>query len=275
MSENYPDYRLPEELTGTILAEIVRAKMAELAGAKKECPEKSVRESLAKAGKAVSLKEALAEKSSAIIAEIKKASPSKGLLRPNFAPLKIAAEYRENGAAAISVITERPHFQGGLEILAGLRPHTDLPLLRKDFIIDPYQALEARAAGADAVLLIVALLEDTRLRRLREEIERLGMEALVEVHNEAELRRALRSGATLVGVNNRDLRTFEVSLDVSIRLSRLFPEGITAVAESGINTGEDIKRLAGAGYRGFLIGERFMRAESPGAALAELRSQCL
>jgi indole-3-glycerol phosphate synthase len=153
-----------------------------------------------------------------------------------------------------------------------LRCHTGLPLLRKDFIVDPYQILEARRAGADAVLLIAALLEASDLESLRLEAERLGMDALVEVHNEEEMRKALDTGAGFVGVNSRDLRTFEVSLDVALNLSRLIPPGIPAVAESGIRTSGDIRTLLSAGYRGFLVGEQLMRAPSPGEALRELRS---
>jgi indole-3-glycerol phosphate synthase len=151
-----------------------------------------------------------------------------------------------------------------------LRWNTALPLLRKDFIIDAYQILEARHAGADALLLLAVLLDSVALKNLRLQAERLGMEALVEVHNEAELQLALDTGATLIGVNNRDLRTFAVSLDVSLRLARMMPEGVLAVAESGIRTMEDLRRLSDAGYRGFLIGEHLMRSPSPGEALAEL-----
>jgi indole-3-glycerol phosphate synthase len=166
------------------------------------------------------------------------------------------------------VITEVHHFRGSLEILAMLRWQTDLPLLRKDFIIDSYQILEARRAGADAVLLIAALLESSTLEAFRLEAEQLGMDALVEVHNEEELRKALDAGADLIGVNNRDLRTFEVSMD----LARLLPSDVPAVAESGIRTADDIRRLLGAGYRGFLVGEQLMRSDSPGKALADLRA---
>ncbi len=157
-----------------------------------------------------------------------------------------------------------------MENLARLRWHTRLPLLRKDFLLDPYQVLEARHAGADAVLLIAALLDEASLRALRMEAERWGMEALVEVHAEDELRRALGSGATLVGINNRDLRTFEVSIETGTRLARLVPEGVVLVAESGIKTPADIALLREAGFRGFLVGEALMRAASPGAALRAL-----
>jgi indole-3-glycerol phosphate synthase len=264
------DYRLPEELRGTILEKIMHAKMHELAGAKIKLPALSIRDALEGAPEVRSLKSALKTRHPAVIAEIKKASPSAGLIRKDFEPVEIAREYQKAGAAAISVITEVHHFRGNLEILARLRWNTNLPLLRKDFIIDGYQVLEARHAGADAVLLIAALLDASALTSLRKEVEEHGMDALIEVHNETELRRALDSGATLVGVNSRDLRTFEVSFDVFFNLARLFPKDVIAVAESGIQNADDIRRLAEVGYRGFLVGEHLMQAASPGAALAEL-----
>jgi indole-3-glycerol phosphate synthase len=270
MLQSASDYRLPEALNGTILEKIMHAKVHELIGASKKLPAVSMESVLDRAPEIRHFKNALKAHSPAIIAEIKKASPSAGLIRPDFDPVKIAHEYQESGAAALSVITEVQHFQGGLEILASLRWNSSLPMLRKDFIIDPYQILEARHAGADAVLLIAVLLDDECLRSLRTEAERLGMEALIEVHNEFELNRALESGATLIGVNSRDLRTFDVSLEVALRLAPKLPQGVLAVAESGIRTADDLKRLSGAGYRGFLVGEHLMRAPSPGKALAEL-----
>jgi indole-3-glycerol phosphate synthase len=270
MLETANDYRLPSALRGTILEKIMHSKVHELIGARKKLPAISLENALDRAPEIRSFRNSLNRHSPAIIAEIKKASPSAGLIRKDFDPANIAQEYREAGAAALSVITEVQHFLGGLEILASLRWSTPLPLLRKDFIIDPYQILEARHAGADAVLLIAALLDSATLKNLRLEAERCGMGALVEVHNEAELERALESGAALIGVNNRDLRTFEVSLDTSINLARKFPKGILSVAESGIRTGDDLRRLRDAGYRGFLVGEHLMRAPSPGKALEEL-----
>jgi indole-3-glycerol phosphate synthase len=265
-------YRLPQELEGTILADIVHAKAQELVGARKKWPPPAVRNALERAGELRSLKKALTRHSPAIIAEIKRASPSAGLLRPDFDPAAIAREYEEGGAAAISVVTEAAFFRGSLEILAALRWFSRVPLLRKDFIIDPYQILEARHANADAVLLITALLENPVLQHLREETEAQGMEALVEVHDEAELERALEAGATLIGVNNRNLRTFEVSLDVALRLAPRLPKEVVAVAESGIRTADDIRRLADCGYRGFLVGEHLLRAASPRAAVKALLS---
>jgi indole-3-glycerol phosphate synthase len=215
-------------------------------------------------------KSALLSRSPAIIAEIKRASPSAGIMRTDFDPIKIAREYQNAGAAALSVISEVHHFHGSLENLACLRWNVRLPLLRKDFIIDSYQIVESRHAGADAVLLIAALLDMSTLAEFRKEAESYGMEALVEVHGADELEKALDAGAKLIGVNNRDLRTFEVSLDVCLNLARLLPNDVLAVAESGIHTADDIRRLSAAGYRAFLVGEKLMRAPSPGAALAGL-----
>jgi indole-3-glycerol phosphate synthase len=270
MLEIVSDYRIPDGLKGTILEEIMHSKVHELLGARKKVPAAVLESVLEGAAEVRSFKKALSRRSPAVIAEIKKASPSAGLIRKDFDYIGIAREYQESGAAALSVITEVQHFHGGLEILASLRWNSPVPLLRKDFIIDSYQILEARHAGADAVLLIVALLDTATLQALRNEAERLGMEALVEVHSESELDRALASGATLIGVNNRDLRTFEVSLETALNLAPKMPKEVLSVAESGIRTAEDIRKLSDAGYRGFLVGEHLMRAPSPGKALREL-----
>jgi indole-3-glycerol phosphate synthase len=269
---NALEYQLPENLKGTILEKIMHAKVHEIMGARMKFPAVSIESVLDRAPEIRPLKQALTSRSPAVIAEIKKASPSAGVIRMDFDPVKIAREYQHSGAAAISVITEVQHFQGGLEILALLRWNAKLPLLRKDFIVDPYQVLEARHAGADAVLLIAALLDASSLNNLKNEAERLGMDALVEVHDESELQKSLDAGATLIGVNNRDLRTFEVSLDVAINIARLLPRDVIAVAESGIHSADDIRKLADVGYRGFLVGEQLMRSPSPGAALSELIS---
>ncbi|MBN2319034.1 MAG: indole-3-glycerol phosphate synthase TrpC [Acidobacteria bacterium] len=267
------EYRLPGDLEGTILEKILRSKVPEIMAARSAFPAASIENALERAEAARSLKNALVSaRPPAIIAEIKKASPSAGLICEDFDPVRIAKEYGKSGAAALSVITEAHHFRGNLEFLATLRWHTNLPLLRKDFIIDPYQILEARRAGADAVLLIAALLDSDALRSMILETERLGMDALVEVHHEKELRKALDAGAGLIGVNNRDLCTFEVSLDVSLDLAPHIPARVPAVTESGIRSADDIRRLSDAGYNGFLIGEQLMRAPSPGAALRELLS---
>jgi indole-3-glycerol phosphate synthase len=273
MLETASDYRLPEDLKGTILEKIMHAKAHELIGARKRLSAFCLENVLDRAPEIRPFKKILMSHAPAVIAEVKKASPSAGVIREDFDPVMIAREYENSGAAALSVITEVSHFHGGLEILARLRWNTKLPLLRKDFIVDAYQILEARHAGADAVLLIAVLLDPIMLRNLRMESERLGMDALVEVHNEGELQQALDSGATLIGVNNRDLRTFEVSLDVSLNLGRSIPKNVLAVSESGIRTREDIRRLSDAGFRGFLVGEHLMRFPSPGAALASLLSR--
>jgi indole-3-glycerol phosphate synthase len=270
MLEILSDYKLPDSLKGTILERIMYAKVHELLGARMKVPAIVLENVLDQAAEVRPFKKALAARSPAIIAEIKKASPSAGLIRKDFDFIKIAREYRESGAAALSVITEVQHFRGGLEVLASLRWNNSLPLLRKDFIIDRYQVLEARHAGADAILLIAALLDPAAMKNLRMEAERCQMDALVEVHNEAELERAVESGATLIGVNNRDLRTFEASLDVSLNLARKMPKDVLPVAESGIRTAQDLRRLMDAGYRGFLVGEHLMRAPSPGKALKDL-----
>jgi len=274
MSSIARDYRLPDALQGTILADIMRSKVHAIVGASMKWPAESVRMCLAQAPPVRPFRRIFAGAAPAIIAEIKRASPSAGLLRADFDPPAIGRAYQRAGAAAISVVTEGPHFHGQIEYVATLRWQLEIPLLLKDFIIDPYQVLQARHAGADAVLLIAALLDTSSLGRLRSSAEELGMEALVEAHNEEELERALESGAALIGVNNRDLRTFQVSLDVSSALAEKLRgrKDVLAVAESGIRTGADVRRLSAAGYRGFLVGEHLMRATSPGEALARLLS---
>lgn len=206
-----------------------------------------------------------------LIAEIKRASPSRGLLVADFDPLRLAAAYRENGAAAFSVLTDERFFRGSLEHLrqvAALAPR--LPALRKDFILHEYQLFEARAAGASAVLLIAACLDDGQLRDLREQAEALGMSALVEAHDRPELEAALASGARLVGVNNRDLRTFEVRLETTLMLRPLVPAGVALVAESGIHTRADVDRLAEAGVDALLVGEALVTAPDTAAKVREL-----
>jgi indole-3-glycerol phosphate synthase len=269
MTTTAANYVLPEALQGTMLERIVTARIPEVEEAKRKLPAESIRMVLDRAPQTRSIKQRLAGKPG-IIAEIKKASPSAGILRADFNPAAIAAEYQRAGAAAVSVLTEANFFGGGLEVLACLRWQTQLPLLRKDFIIDAYQVLEARHAGADAVLLIAALLDGASLAELRRYVEELGMDALVEVHSEPELERALTAGATMIGVNSRNLKTFEVSLEVCLRLASRLPGDVLGIAESGMRSAEDILRLSRAGYRGFLVGESLMRAAAPGAALAAL-----
>jgi indole-3-glycerol phosphate synthase len=205
-----------------------------------------------------------------IIAEIKKASPSKGVIREDFDPVAIAREYASHGASAISVLTEEHFFQGDLRHLEQIRGSVTEPLLRKDFIIDPYQIWEAKSYGADAVLLIAALLDSSLLRDLVAQATALSLDALVEVHNEAELDAAAESGAQVLGINNRDLKSFEVSLATTESLAPLIPQGMPAVCESGIDSLEQIRRVEQWGIHVFLIGESLMRARQPGKKLREL-----
>ena len=205
-----------------------------------------------------------------VIAECKRRSPSKGVLADEYDPVAIARQYEEGGAAAISVLTEPTFFDGALEHLEAVRQAVALPLLRKDFIVDEYQLLEARAAGADAVLRIVAALEQDRLASLQRAAHGLGLATLVEVHDEAELDRAVATGARIIGVNNRNLRTLQVDVDGSYRLAGKLPASVIGVSESGLQTRADLERLAAAGYRAFLIGERFMIDANPAAAISEL-----
>lgn len=205
-----------------------------------------------------------------VIAEVKKASPSKGVIRPDFDPAAIAASYAEYGAACLSVLTDRHYFQGDASYLEAARGACPLPVLRKDFMIDAYQIYEARALGADCILLIVAGLDDARLRDFAALSSELGMSTLIEVHDEAELERALAFDNELIGINNRNLRTFEVKLSTTLTLSqRISPERIT-VTESGIATREDVRLMRSQGINTFLIGETFMREPSPGQALERL-----
>jgi indole-3-glycerol phosphate synthase len=213
---------------------------------------------------------ALTRSAPAIIAEIKKASPSKGVLATDFDPAAIAKMYERGGAAAISVLTDKPNFQGSLDHLKAARARVAIPILRKDFTIDEFDILEAAAAGADAILLIAAILDEKQLRDYRELAAKFRIAALVEVHDEEELRIAVASGATIIGVNNRDLHTFEVSLDVSLRLADEMPVGGVRVAESGIHSPIDIQRLMAAGYTAFLVGEHLMRSDDPAAAVRAL-----
>jgi len=205
-----------------------------------------------------------------IIAEIKRRSPSKGIIREHFDPLVIAQNYAANGAAAISILTEEDFFDGSLEYLRTIRAVTDRPLLRKDFIFDEYQIYEAAEAGADAILLIAAMLEGPELRDLMELAYSLGLDALVEVHDRDEAEQVLRCEVRLLGINNRDLRTFTTDLNTSLALGAELPRTITLVSESGIRTRDDIERLRAAGFSAFLIGEELMRAGDEGAALREL-----
>ncbi|MDZ3824437.1 MAG: indole-3-glycerol phosphate synthase TrpC [Pseudoxanthomonas sp.] len=215
----------------------------------------------------------VADRRPAVIAEVKKASPSQGVIRADFRPDAIARSYEAAGAACLSVLTDADFFQGADEHLRQARAACALPVLRKDFVVDPWQVWEARALGADCVLLIAAALDDVQLRELLALTESLGIDALLEVHDGAELERALALPAHLVGINNRDLRTFQVSLETTLSLRPLVPEGRLLVTESGIHERQDVERMRAAGVHAFLVGERFMRAPDPGAALAELFGQ--
>ena len=207
---------------------------------------------------------------SAVIAEIKKASPSKGVLREDFVPADIAQSYAEHGAACLSVLTDVQFFQGSVDFLKQARASCQLPVLRKDFMVDAYQVYESRGMGADAVLLIAACLDDAQMKDLEAIARGLYMAVLVEVHDAAELERALALKTPLIGVNNRNLRTFETSLDTTLALLDKMPKDRLLVTESGIQTREDVLRMRAAGVNAFLVGEAFMRAEDPGEALAAL-----
>ena len=206
----------------------------------------------------------------AVIAEIKKASPSKGVLRADFVPADIAQSYAESGAACLSVLTDQQFFQGSVDYLKQARASCGLPVLRKDFIVDAYQVYESRVMGADCILLIAACLDDVQMKSLEAQAMALDMAVLVEVHDEAELERALRLRTPLVGINNRNLKTFEVSLETTLGLLGKVPADRLLVTESGIMTPQDVQRMRAAQVNAFLVGEAFMRAEDPGAALAQL-----
>ena len=253
-----------------ILDDIVRDKRADVTRSKATVPLTALQQRALFHAPRQPLRDALQARPRAIIAEVKKASPSRGVIRPDFDPVQIACSYARGGAAAISVLTEEHYFQGHLDHLAAVRGAVDLPLLRKDFMVDAYQLYEARAFGADAVLLIVAVLADTQLQELLWLAEELNLAALVEVHERVELERAARSGARLIGINNRDLRTFHTSLETTERLLPAVPPEAFVVAESGIETAVDIERLERLGVSAFLIGETLMRAPDPGARLATL-----
>lgn len=209
----------------------------------------------------------------ALIAEVKHASPSRGILIEDFDPVGLGMTYAQYGASAISVLTDEPFFQGVLRHMEEVRNAVTIPVLRKDFVIDPFQVYEGRASGADAILLIVMALEDSQLADLHGLIRELGMSALVEVHNESEMERALKIGATLIGVNNRDLRTFHEDLDTMARLARLAPPEVTLVAESAIRNVEDVKRMGELGAHAVLVGEGLVKAENIGAQVREFSSQ--
>lgn len=257
----------------TILEEIVRWKVDELSRHRRERPIEMVRAQTMFAPPPRDLVAALSAPGVSLIAEIKRASPSRGLLRHKFDPVALAQTYEKGGAAAISVLTDQHFFQGNVGHLETVRQTVDLPVLRKDFIIEPYQVYEARAAGADALLLIVAALGDGDLRSLYELTRELGMAALVEVHNRTELDRALSLDPRIIGINNRDLRTFDVNLEVTETLRPLVPahpQGALVVAESGVHTGADVRRLADIGVDAMLVGTALMRSKDVAGKVREL-----
>jgi indole-3-glycerol phosphate synthase len=261
------------DLLATILAATRRTVEIRAEGKPRHVLERAAADREPRAARFV---EALANDSSFnVIAECKRRSPSAGVLRRDYSPEAVARTYEAAGAAAISILTEPTFFDGALDDLERARGSTGLPLLRKDFIVDDYQLVESRAAGADAILLIVAALADAVLARLIVEADTYGLAALVEVHNEPELERALHAGARVIGVNNRNLRTLEVSRAVAEELVEAIPADCIAVAESGLRTGADLARLRSLGYDAFLVGEHLMRTPDPGIALKQLMASAV
>jgi len=260
--------------TPDILKKIVARKVEEVAERSARVPLDAVIEATREAdsprGFVAALRDRIAAGRPAVIAEAKKASPSKGVLRPHFDPAAIARSYARGGAACLSVLTDVDFFQGSDDYLQVARAACDLPVLRKDFVIDPYQVWEARALGADCILLIAACLDDDQLAALNDLAAELGMAALIEVHDGAELERALRVDNPMVGINNRDLRSFEVSLDTTLALLDRIPDDRLVVTESGILAPADVTLMRRHGVHAFLVGEAFMRAAEPGERLAEL-----
>jgi indole-3-glycerol phosphate synthase len=262
--------------TPTILKKIILRKLEEI---QEGCEKISLREMKQKAmlmtttptkGFAEALQAKLDAGQSGVIAEIKKASPSKGVLRENFDPVAIAQSYEQYGAACLSVLTDRDFFQGSNEYLMAVREAVDLPIIRKDFIVDDYQVYEARVIGADCILLIAAAIGDAQMYELSETALQLGMDVLIEVHNEEELERALQMPLPMIGINNRDLHSFDVSLNTTLKMLDKIPEDRIVVTESGIHSPEDVALMRQHHVNTFLVGEAFMRADEPGQKLAEL-----
>ena len=255
-----------------ILDQIVAVKWQEVAAARARVGESALRDQAAAQsaprGFAAALRAKVAAGQPAVIAEIKKASPSKGVIREHFMPADIAASYARHGAACLSVLTDEQFFQGHADYLRQARAACPLPALRKDFMVDPYQVLEARAMGADCILLIAACLSDSQMAELEASALELGLDVLVEVHDGDELDRALRLKTPLLGINNRNLKTFEVTLDTTLGLLPRVPADRLLVTESGIGSRADVLRMRAADVQAFLVGETFMRADDPGAALA-------
>ena len=260
--------------TPTVLKKIIDRKVEEVADRKRRQDLSTVKglamEAAPTRGFIAALQRSSAEGQAAVIAEVKKASPSKGVIREAFHPAEIAASYEAGGAACLSVLTDIDFFQGADDYLQAARGACSLPVLRKDFTLDPYQIWEARALGADAILLIAACLELPHLTDLHDCAREAGLDVLVEVHDEAELDEALTLGGDLIGINNRDLHTFETSLDTTYRLLERIPAEVQVVTESGFSSAAQVAEMRGGGVHTFLIGETFMRAEDPGAALAAM-----
>jgi indole-3-glycerol phosphate synthase len=255
----------------TILDEIVASKRGEVERQRQRVPERELERPLSGLPPARDFRAALATGPAVrVIAEVKRASPSAGVIRGDFDPVAIARAYADNGAACVSVLTDEPYFQGHLRYLEVIRQAVELPLLRKDFLLDRYQLVEARAAGADCVLLIAEILPGDALPRMLRQVGELGMQALVELYDADNLPRVLDAGATLVGVNNRDLRTMQVRLEHTLELAARVPVGVLLVSESGIRDRADVERLRAAGVKAILVGEALMRAADVGARLREL-----
>ena len=254
-----------------VLDKIVATKRTEIAAAKQQRPEALVRNQAAEAPAVRDFFAALAANGPIrLIAEVKRASPSAGVIRKNVDPAEIALAYQHHGASCVSVLTDEPYFHGSLDDLREVRAAVDLPVLRKDFILDVYQLYEARAAGADAVLLIAECLDDCNLRKLHNDAVTLGMSPLVELYEPENLQRVMDAGATLIGINNRNLRTFETDLDHTLRLRQRIPDECLLVSESGIRTRADVERLSAAGVDAMLVGETLMAGEDVGAAVDAL-----
>ena len=253
-----------------MLDRIITDKRGEVEQRKQRFPLAGLREAIARGQTPLDFAGALRGDGTRLIAEVKRASPSRGLLCPEFDPVKLAKTYAANGAAAISVLTEEKYFQGSLDHLAAIRKEVALPLLRKDFIFDPYQVYESRAYGADGLLLIVAVLEQEQLGELLSLGRKLGMGCLVEVHNEKEVAGALAAGAEIIGINNRDLKTFKVDIKTTRRLRPLIPEEYTVISESGIRSGEDVAELKKWGINAILAGETLVTADDIPSKVREI-----
>lgn len=259
--------------TDTVLDKILSRKAEDVAAAKGRVSLNALEAAARDAAPARDFAAALRRDMVALIAEVKQASPSKGILIKHFDPVALGTAYADNGAACISVLTDEPFFMGHLDHLRAVHSAVNVPVLRKDFTIDPYQVVEARAAGADAMLLIVAALADAQMAELHSAIRDYGMAALVEVHNEAELERALALGASLIGVNNRDLKTFAEDIGTTERLAKRLPTGITLVAESAIRSADDVRRMGAAGAHAVLVGEGLVKAGNIAEQVSEFSSQ--